>query len=166
MQSDNSKEKDETITLELKIRLTREKRHRLTEKLSEALEIPVNWENIKLLIFKGADLDAQNPHTDDTALMLASAQGKEGLVKFLIRNNASINFRNKSRETALSKAIFSGNLEIVEKLVSHGADIFAVISDKTLLELAIQLNQCEIAKILEQYYDACGAEKTYKKEIN
>ena len=62
-----------------------------------------------------------------TPLHHACNRGHSAIVSILLRNHQSIiNLRNDAGESALHMAVYGGNMNIVEQLLDHNADIDAV----------------------------------------
>ncbi|MCC3412064.1 MULTISPECIES: ankyrin repeat domain-containing protein [unclassified Microcoleus] len=87
-----------------------------------------NIEIVKLLIDRGADVNAPDPYDNTTLLMRIvqfntgiSPQLKPALVKLFLAKGADVNARNKNGATALSIAYKSSTPEIVKLLKQHGA---------------------------------------------
>ena len=87
-----------------------------------------NIELVKLLIDRGADVNAPDPYDNTTLLMRIvqpntgiSPQLKPALVKLFLSKGADVNARNKNGATALSIAYKSSTPEIVKLLKQHGA---------------------------------------------
>ena len=58
----------------------------------------------------------------DTALMLATGQGSQDAVEYLVNEGAEVNSSNNDGYTALDVATQIGDLNIVKTLLKHGAD--------------------------------------------
>lgn len=81
-------------------------------------------------------------------LTLAAYNGNKDVAIFLIEKTKNINY-NAGRGTALMAAVMSGNLEIVNSLLSHHSETDAVDEDgKTALIYATFFNKNEIAAAL------------------
>lgn len=83
-----------------------------------------NLEMAKLLISKGADINAKDSNGNN-ALAYCSDYGyanAKGVAKLLVENRADINHRDKDGYTALEKATGSSNFEIAKFLIENGAD--------------------------------------------
>jgi ankyrin repeat protein len=85
---------------------------------------------VKLLIDRGADVNAPDDYDRTTLLMRIlqpntgiSPQSKPALVKLFLSKGADVNARNKNGATALSIAYKSSTPEIVKLLKQHGAKI-------------------------------------------
>ena len=90
-------------------------------------------ETVRLLLSKGARVDATDKDSDDdTVLMQAASGASVATVEMLISAGAEINVTNKKGQTALMKAVTLDHrydpkerLPIVELLLKRGADINA-----------------------------------------
>ncbi len=91
--------------------------------LMQAVAGNCNLEILRMLIEKGADVNAQDAG-GRTALLHAVIAERKEMVMFLIRNGANVDPRDDSW-TPLHHAACQGNLEIVRFLVESGADINA-----------------------------------------
>jgi len=78
---------------------------------------------IKLLLEKGADLNAKTVKYGSTALMLASANGLVETAKMLMEAGADMNIKDKEDSTALIYALENGWIEIAKMLIEAGAQI-------------------------------------------
>ncbi|MGB3267126.1 MAG: ankyrin repeat domain-containing protein [Microcoleus sp.] len=85
-------------------------------------------ETVKLLIDRGADVNAPDPY-DNTTILMRIVQPNTGisgllkpeLVKLFLSKGADVNARNKNGKTALTIAEKSSTPEIVKLLKQHGA---------------------------------------------
>ena len=77
---------------------------------------------VRTLVEKGANIDFQSK-TLPTALIIASAQGHEGVVEALLTKGAKINLQSQHGVTALIIASQEGNEEVVKALLPNGAVI-------------------------------------------
>jgi cytohesin len=93
-------------------------------------------ERIMSLIESGADIDAQDPIGESTALTQAAEQGRADLASLLLENRANPNQREKHGKTALHIAAQNGHLDVVAVLVAGGADIDARVHGWTSMLLA------------------------------
>ena len=125
--------------------------------LSHALQMH-RIDIVQLLLENGANVNApseneKNPY--NTPLMIAAWNGWKGKldeVKLLLENGACINQQDKGNGfTALIKAAFKDNVEIVQYLLDAGADAtICSFSGKTALDYAYEKNFKEIIEILRQ----------------
>ena len=80
----------------------------------------------------------------DSSLLYAAAQGGHtSVVRFLIKNNASISMLNGGNLTAIQIAAENGHLEVVKTLFEAGA-----VPDKTVLYRAAADNRLEVVNFL------------------
>jgi len=80
---------------------------------------------IKRHIASGTDLEQRDPNpqgNQSTALMMAAAFGHAEVAHLLMEAGVHLNAKNKDGDTALHSAAFLCHPEIVEDLLSHGAD--------------------------------------------
>jgi quinoprotein dehydrogenase-associated probable ABC transporter substrate-binding protein len=93
----------------------------LNELLSSAV-IASDMDRIKLLVEKGADVNAPDPQ-GWTPLQNAARQKKDGLIKELIKLGADPNRADDSGMTPLVAALMRDHVASVKALVENGADI-------------------------------------------
>lgn len=108
-----------------------------------------NIVHLNLLIENGLNLE--NPELD-YAIEQAIKYGKFSTFEFLINNGLDVNRKSRygSSDMLIREAIEHGKLEHVKLLVERGVNINAKIGtyEKTLLILAVDNNQIEVAKFL------------------
>ena len=111
------------------------------------------------LINNGAAVE-QAKHNNTTALMRASQEGHEDIVKLLLKHNCHVNRRNdEQRMSALMLCSQRGHAGVAKLLIEAGADIDTVTNQKsTSLMLSIKRKHLEVAKVLV----ASGAELSLK----
>ncbi|KPM38323.1 hypothetical protein AK830_g8242 [Neonectria ditissima] len=82
------------------------------------------WLNvIRLLVDKGASLEAIDEDGGPTALMTAVLRKQRDAVQYLLRIGARIEASDQKKQTALWKAASAGYADIVQILLDAGADI-------------------------------------------
>ncbi|KAF4337171.1 Pfs NACHT and ankyrin domain protein [Fusarium beomiforme] len=80
----------------------------------------------RVLINKGADVNAEGGETYNTALEAASAEGHYDIVKLLLENGADVNAEGScDYNNALEAASVEGHYEVVKLLLDNGAYINA-----------------------------------------
>lgn len=77
----------------------------------------------KLLISKGANIDAKEPKGNQMPLHLAAMNGLPVVSEVLIKAGASINAINKIGQTPLIYAIIEEHVPVIDLLISSGADV-------------------------------------------
>lgn len=74
------------------------------------------------LLDRGMDVNTVN-RDGDTLLIQAVRNDMPELLDALLQRRARLNFRNRSGETALSIAAFTGNMTYVQRIVESGAEV-------------------------------------------
>jgi hypothetical protein len=117
---------------------------------------------VKLLIGRGAEVNARTGFEGATALMYAAWAGTDPLwgtnhyrrtfadiIRLLIDKGADVNARDSLGYSALMIASFCGHQNIVELLLDEGADVNAKSNDgHSALVLALYAGQHETARLL------------------
>lgn len=85
-------------------------------------------EVLKVLVSKGANLNARNPRGQTPLMMLASG-GQLDLVSYLLQSGAEIDARDELGNTALLWATYWGHREVIARLLAAQADASAVNDD-------------------------------------
>lgn len=100
------------------------------------------------LVAQGINAQAQD---GDTALMIASRNGRLGVVRALIDEGANLDTQNINGKTALMIAIFHNHSEIALTLIDKGANLDAQddVGD-TALTIAERNGRSEVVQTLEQ----------------
>lgn len=107
-----------------------------------------HFEVVKLLVERGADVNARNGTPFSFAIRAAAAGGDNEIVELLIAKGADINAHDDRYGTALHSAVSWGHAQTAELLISNGADINARKRDGNVLQVAISDHYYEIAKLL------------------
>ena len=79
-------------------------------------------EIMKLLIQKGAKVNAKDNEAGVTALLLAAANGKEDAVKLLVQSGAKVNETDNDGDTALLQAVAKNHAQTAKFLLGNHAD--------------------------------------------
>ncbi|XP_071098473.1 uncharacterized protein [Haliotis cracherodii] len=107
---------------------------------------------VDLLVSKGADLTLTDDHKN-TTLHLACQDGNRSIVEHLLPS-FDINCRGQYDRTALMVAAMCAQKDVVDLLVSKGADIAMTDDDKnTVLHLACQGGNMSIVEYLLPLFD-------------
>jgi uncharacterized protein len=99
---------------------------------------------------KGAEINAVAMNgTGYTALTGAVASSHAALTKWLVENDADVNYRYAKGHSPLLEAAANGKLEIVKTLLAHGAELNARTEDgKNALTFALERGHKEVAEYL------------------
>ncbi len=97
---------------------------------------------VSMMLFKGADVHAQNDH----ALRLASNNGHLEVVRYLVEKGADIHAQH---DLALGWASENGHLDVVRYLMEKGADVHA--DNDGALRWASQYGHLEVVKYLIEH---------------
>lgn len=126
-----------------------------------------NPEIVKLLIAKGADVNAKG-QDGDTPLMGASARGHQEVAELLLAKGADVNAKLYDDRTALIDTALSDRPEFVKLLLENGADVNAKDTDGvTALHLAAGSDHLQIAKLLlEKGADVDAKDKEGKTALD
>lgn len=80
-------------------------------------------DSVAYYIDAGADVNARNKGSEETALMYAAQEGHLDVVRLLLKNEAKPDLIPENNETALIRATALGYIDIVEELIRAGANI-------------------------------------------
>jgi len=129
------------------------------------------FEFIKLVLDSGADVNLGNKN-GNTPISVALARGDSEILQLLIDYGGEINTKNGMNVTPLYQAIqgnqasivlaFGNNepkLENIKILINAGADVNAVCNNESILDLAYEIKNEEVIKILKD----AGATKRVQK---
>ena len=108
---------------------------------------------IRLLLKKGADINARNKD-GNTALLISSSKNHDldFITEFLVKNGADINVKNSEGATALIIASEKGHLNAVKLFLVYDCDINAQDNDgNTALMKAQSKGHIEIMNLLSDY---------------
>ncbi|KAF9762898.1 hypothetical protein IL306_003291 [Fusarium sp. DS 682] len=103
----------------------------------------------RLLLDKGAAIEAKEPGNGDTALILAAKYGHRIMVELLLRYGAKTNVRNATGDTALAAAAHKGHAPVVYRLIHLGADMeVRNNNDNTPLAIAARKGNEDVIRVL------------------
>ena len=77
----------------------------------------------KLLLSKGADVNAKEPKGLQMPIHLSAMNGLPAVTEVLIKSGASINAINKIGQTPLIYSIIEEHVPVIDLLISSGADV-------------------------------------------
>ncbi len=118
------------------------------ELIKECGQKEINFEKVKELINKGADIEAKD-NNGYTSLIWASSNGHSDVVKVLLEKGADIEAKNVDGDTSLIWASYRGCSEAVKLLLEKGADIEAKDEDgQTSLMWASRRGHSEVVELL------------------
>lgn len=127
-----------------------------------------NLEMVKLLLSHGANIDAKNSD-GETALTIAKSKGRQNIVDLLsqkLSKNSAATPKTETKQkdidinALLYKASRDGDIELVKRYLSQGADVNAEFDKVTSLLIASYQDYTEIVKLLIQH----GADVNYRSE--
>ncbi|XP_062504675.1 ankyrin-1-like [Corticium candelabrum] len=115
--------------------------------------VTVGMETVSV-VRKGPDTTAQKDR--DKRLVLAAHQGNQNLVQTLLGLHADVHFQAKDQVTALMKACFNGNVEIVDLLINYGSNVNTCTEEEMVqpLHITVSRGHPKIAELLLN----CGAD--------
>ena len=113
---------------------------------------------VRLLLDRGANVDAAGGRTGQTSLIMASVEGNLDIVKELLDRGANIEAAdNFYGWNSLQMASWRGKLNVVKELVDRGANIFAKrVGEMTARQGAERKGFTEVAKFLRKKEEAVG----------
>ena len=79
--------------------------------------------NVSAHVSNGLDINAKNPGSGQTPLMMSVLGGHAVIVKALLELGADVTIPEKDGYTPLHGAGFQGRAEIAKMLIKHGIDI-------------------------------------------
>lgn len=104
------------------------------------------YDDAKVLVQMGYNLDGKNKQTGDTRLIKAVKDNNNNLAMFLVDNGAMINLRNKENKSATQVAIEENHKDIALYLLERGGHIY--VNEETFANLNKKMgkNYSEILK--------------------
>lgn len=108
-----------------------------------------DFELVKKLLSNNPALIDQPDREGWPPLILACIYSSDEIVRFLVKNNASINHGNKYKATAIMHAAYRNRIEIVRLLLDKGADVNGNDSSfQPLIIWAIRSKNIKIVKLI------------------
>ncbi|MEW6348698.1 MAG: ankyrin repeat domain-containing protein [Thermodesulfobacteriota bacterium] len=106
-------------------------------------------EQVRELVARGIDINFVN-RSGVSALMVACQWNQTQVVRFLLENGADVELRERgSGHDALMYSCFSGNPDLVELVLRHGATIDATDAmGRSALMIAASVGKAETVKVL------------------
>ena len=109
-----------------------------------------NFQQVKLLVEHGADVNCKNYHFG-SPLHSGALSGSLEIIKYLVEHGADVNCENDCLGSPIHCAVSSGSLEIVKYLVEHGVDVTNEGGKYTVLFLACEGGNASIVDYLLQH---------------
>ncbi|CAH0045468.1 unnamed protein product [Clonostachys solani] len=116
-------------------------------------------DTVKLLLEKGADLEAKNP-SKETALTLAARQGRTSIAKLLLEKGACFDVKDEKSKSPLLVAAMNRHTEIVRHLLDLGAEF----GDKGIQKALCRAAEFGTTSMVELLLDRGGDIETKDKE--
>ena len=119
---------------------------------------------LKLLIAKGANVNAKDDEFGSTPLHSAVLNTHKEIVELLIAKGADVNAKDNNGVTPLHITAEYVHKEIAELLIAEGADVNAQRDDgETPLDWAIEFKETEITDLLRKHGGKTGVELSIHK---
>jgi ATP-dependent Lon protease len=127
----------------------------------------VNVDVINSIIELGATVNAINPYTGESALIMATRKGNFDLIHYILERTKLINHKDKNGITALMYASESGNRYVVQLFIEKGADIYLVDSKNMAAMDYAEGDAIKemFAKIIEQKSVSDKKKKIYESDF-
>lgn len=107
-------------------------------------------ETVKLLLARGAEIDAKSPHFGKTALFQAAYDGRVDMAEVLVAAKADVNALDAYGNNPLREAIVGKKPSMVKFLIEHGANPQQRNTDKqTMAELAAKFGTAPIKALFQ-----------------
>ena len=104
--------------------------------------------SVRLLVSRGADLEARDPHTAGTPLVWAALGRGAAALRELLDLGADTEAENRWGESALILAVRTGRADATRHLLISGASVRRSWLGKSLLEIAVARGHGEVAALL------------------
>src|SRR4051812_6231774 len=92
-----------------------------------------------------------NPHGAPPPLLLAAREGRVNAVRYLLDSGADVNARDNADNTALAEAAYFAQVAVIKELVARGANINALTSAGTPLDIALSRKDSAVIDLLKHY---------------
>src|SRR3954470_18966748 len=92
-----------------------------------------------------------NPHGAPPPLLLAAREGRMDAVRYLLDQGADVNARDNVGNTALAEAAYYAQVPVMKELIARGANINALTSAGTPLDIALSRNDSAVIDLLKHY---------------
>ena len=103
----------------------------------------------RLLLTRGAKIDAKEPYEGQTALMWAAAEGNTAAVDVLLEAGADLKLKSNGGFTPLLFAVRNAHIDTAVALLKHGANVNDVAPDgSSALSMATVNAYFELASVL------------------
>jgi ankyrin repeat protein len=114
-----------------------------------------NIEIVKLLLDKGAHINARDNHFNETPLFIAAKTGKQKIVELLLEKGADVTISDKNNYTPLYIAAKNGYTEIVQLLLDNknieiDSETIALMNANLIKKLIIDLIDVKIKQLEEK----------------
>ena len=119
--------------------------------VNELLEFAIDKDEtdaVKVVLKHGIEINAKLPKSQMTPIQLSSAKGLSQITKFLIKNGAYVDTQDINRLTLLQQAIINKDIELIELLINHGANVHTKGRNERPLILALENGLLEVAELL------------------
>jgi ankyrin repeat protein len=91
-----------------------------------------------------------NPH-GAPPLLLAAREGRVNAVRYLLDQGADVNAHDSVGNTALAEATYYAQVPVIKELIARGANINALTSSGTPLDIALNRNDSAVIDLLKHY---------------
>jgi uncharacterized protein len=92
-----------------------------------------------------------NPHGAPPPLLLAAREGRVNAVRYLLDQGADVNGCDHAGNTALAEATYYAQVPVIKELIARGANINALTSGGTPLDIALKRNDSAVIDLLKHY---------------
>ena len=92
-----------------------------------------------------------NPHGAPPPLLLAAREGRVNAVRYLLDQGADVNGCDHAGNTALGEATYYAQVPVIKELIARGANVNALTSGGTPLDIALNRNDNTVIDLLKHY---------------